>query len=206
VTNLEETAAADRLPALTGEKRAGRLCVMVWRVKIHADDADVTIHPILYWNNINLTLNGEWVELCLASESVLHATDALRFFVAPATLQIQGEDQRRMFSEEPAVVGLLSCSITLMLIGLSILPWISWLPWLRTTNQEEVVKCQDCLYWQISDRQRDEGACRRHAPKPAHVTSDLSDGALHSVTWPRTKAFEWCGEFRKRDGGQPTVY
>ncbi len=68
------------------------------------------------------------------------------------------------------------------------------------------MKCQDCLYWQISDRQRDEGACRRYAPKPAHVAGDGSEGELQNVAWPRTKAFEWCGEFKKRNGGQATVY
>jgi RNA recognition motif-containing protein len=72
--------------------------------------------------------------------------------------------------------------------------------------QEEDMKCQDCLYWQISDHQRDEGACRRNAPKPAHVATDWLEGALLRVAWPRTKAFEWCGEFRKRDGGQTTKY
>jgi hypothetical protein len=68
------------------------------------------------------------------------------------------------------------------------------------------MKCQDCLYWQISDDQRDEGACRRKAPRPTHVKSDWSGGSLHSIAWPRTKAVDWCGEFKKRDGGQTTVY
>jgi hypothetical protein len=47
---------------------------------------------------MSLTLSGEWVGLWLASKSVLRATDALRVFVARATLQIQGVDQRRMVS------------------------------------------------------------------------------------------------------------
>jgi hypothetical protein len=68
------------------------------------------------------------------------------------------------------------------------------------------MKCLDCLYWQVSDHQRDEGACRRNAPKPASIANGWSESTLLSVAWPRTKAAEWCGEFRKRDGGQATVY
>jgi hypothetical protein len=35
---------------------------------------------------------------------------------------------------------------------------------------EEDMKCQDCSYWQQQcEHPRDEGACRRHAPKPKLV-------------------------------------
>ena len=68
------------------------------------------------------------------------------------------------------------------------------------------MKCQDCLYWQISDRTRDEGACRRNAPRPRHVERDWTEAGLSWIAWPRTKTSDWCGEFKKRDGGQPTVY
>jgi hypothetical protein len=68
------------------------------------------------------------------------------------------------------------------------------------------MKCKECLYWQISDQARDEGACRRNAPSARHVERDWSEGALSWIGWPRTKATDWCGEFKKRDGAQPTVY
>jgi hypothetical protein len=68
------------------------------------------------------------------------------------------------------------------------------------------MKCQDCLYWQVSDQQRNEGACRRNAPRPSRVKKDWSEGALYGIAWPRTTAFEWCGEFKKRDGGKATIY
>jgi hypothetical protein len=76
-------------------------------------------------------------------------------------------------------------------------------------------KCQDCLHWQISDHKRDEGACRRNAPRPRHVEHASSyaqqpqswtPDCLSWIAWPRTGASDWCGEFKKRDGGQPTVY
>ena len=76
-------------------------------------------------------------------------------------------------------------------------------------------KCQHCLHWQISDHKRDEGACRRNAPRPRHVEHASSyaqqpqswtPDCLSWIAWPRTGASDWCGEFKKRDGGQPTVY
>jgi hypothetical protein len=81
--------------------------------------------------------------------------------------------------------------------------------------QEENMKCQDCLYWQISDHTRDEGACRRNAPRPRHVERELTyaqqpqswtEDGLSWIAWPCTRVSDWCGEFKKRDKGQPTVY
>ena len=68
------------------------------------------------------------------------------------------------------------------------------------------MKCQDCLYWQQSSKQREEGACRRNAPRAKHVERDWPEDALCLIAWPRTKASDWCGEFKKRDKGQAAVY
>jgi len=68
------------------------------------------------------------------------------------------------------------------------------------------MKCQECLYWQQSSKQREEGACRRSAPKPQNVERDWPEDALCRIAWPRCKASDWCGEFKKGDGGQSAVY
>jgi hypothetical protein len=69
------------------------------------------------------------------------------------------------------------------------------------------MKCQECLYWQQQcEHPRDEGACRRHAPTPIHIDGGGSEGVLIRFVWPRTKDSDWCGEFKKRDGGQRPVY
>jgi hypothetical protein len=69
------------------------------------------------------------------------------------------------------------------------------------------MKCQECLYWQQkSEHPRDEGACRRHAPKPRQVDREWSEGVLCRIAWPCTKTSDWCGEFNKKDGGQRPVY
>ena len=60
---------------------------------------------------------GERIGLWLASKEVLHATEALRVYVAPATLQFQGVSQVPTVSEEPAALQLLSRSITVTLIA-----------------------------------------------------------------------------------------
>ncbi len=68
------------------------------------------------------------------------------------------------------------------------------------------MKCNDCLYWQQSSKEREHGACRRNAPRPKHVERDWSEDALCGIAWPRAKASDWCGEFKKRDRGQKAVY
>jgi hypothetical protein len=47
VTNLKQMTATACLTALTGEKRSGRLRVMFWTVKIHAEEPDDAFRLLL---------------------------------------------------------------------------------------------------------------------------------------------------------------
>lgn len=51
--------------------------------------------------------------------------------------------------------------------------------------------CGDCKYWVVlkSIGKHKRGDCRRYAPAP---------GAQPNYLWPRTKAIDWCGDYRAR--------
>ena len=68
------------------------------------------------------------------------------------------------------------------------------------------MKCQDCLYWQISDRTRMRGhvVAMRQDQDMQNVTGRQM--ALSWIAWPRTKASDWCGEFKKgMEPNQPSI-
>lgn len=60
----------------------------------------------------------------------------------------------------------------------------------------DIEECGNCLHWDPESGGR--GLCRRHAPA-AGVLRDLSPIDAAAV-WPRTKADDWCGEFKGQGG------
>jgi hypothetical protein len=58
--------------------------------------------------------------------------------------------------------------------------------------------CDTCHYWkQIAQAPEltEEGECRRHAPKPVILATDAAQRV--DVYWPKTKATEFCGEWKE---------
>ena len=69
-------------------------------------------------------------------------------------------------------------------------------------------RCDTCQFWEhidptqhgldtrLAHHDGDHGYCRRHPPT---VVVRYRDEPA-SMSWPRTKRGEWCGEHRKGDG------
>jgi hypothetical protein len=54
-------------------------------------------------------------------------------------------------------------------------------------------RCEKCrFYYDASDGVREQGHCRRHAPRPAGKKS--LDAEVWAI-WPVVFPDEWCGEF-----------
>jgi hypothetical protein len=55
------------------------------------------------------------------------------------------------------------------------------------------------MYWnQYEDEERrEQGECRRYAPKPCLTESSLSAALI--TNWPATFSREWCGEYEETD-------
>lgn len=77
--------------------------------------------------------------------------------------------------------------------------------------------CGNCEYWSIGDPDYVEkeydfdgefqrGECHRHAPRPV-VTHSITDDKrwedvynnTQDTTWPGTRDYDWCGEFKQRE-------
>jgi hypothetical protein len=52
--------------------------------------------------------------------------------------------------------------------------------------------CQDCAFFQRSEKTDNFGTCHRHAPVPGSTD--------HDVTWPSIHIFDWCGELKLKKG------
>ena len=56
----------------------------------------------------------------------------------------------------------------------------------------EQPKCETCRFWV---REKRNGQCKRHAPKPENEIFLI----VH-VQWPSTAQTDWCGEWAKQEG------
>lgn len=58
-------------------------------------------------------------------------------------------------------------------------------------------KCKECKWWS-GNRKTDEcltyGDCRLKSPHVVQM-GEISTGLEHDTVWPRTDAWDWCGEW-----------
>jgi len=62
------------------------------------------------------------------------------------------------------------------------------------TKKEKV--CENCEYWK-KDEDTADGECRKNAP--------ISGGDRSRYRWPLTKPEDWCGEYKFKPTGDPSV-
>ena len=60
------------------------------------------------------------------------------------------------------------------------------------TATERTERCELCRSWQADNP--DIGTCHRHAPRPAET---------RTTHWPRTRADDWCSEFKLHEAPTP---
>ena len=70
---------------------------------------------------------------------------------------------------------------------------------IKSKSTKSEPECRSCEFWEFhSDKDQDKaGICRRHPPVP--VTGRNEDDDKHElafVTWPLTKPYDWCGEWK----------
>lgn len=66
--------------------------------------------------------------------------------------------------------------------------------------------CENCDFWQEMEG-KNGGVCKRYPPKPTPMPAQVAGRILQGqrpspvqfldvISWPKTKADEWCGEFK----------
>lgn len=66
-------------------------------------------------------------------------------------------------------------------------------------------KCENCDFWQELDGKG--GTCKRYPPKPTPMPIQMAGriqvgnrpspvNFMDVISWPKTKAEDWCGEFK----------